>query len=323
MRNKTNNTGKRRKVVGAITGAAAASLKPRRRVTGKHATEGTPIKLSGAEWRTVFGEVKNAVGSKNLPTLAAGVAYYATLAFFPFLAAMVAITALVISTEQVDSLIGAANTYLPADISGVIAAQLQNLVTRRSDNFLAAGVALGVALFGASGASKGLVTASNVAYGVRESRGWLTQQLWGILWTLIGLVFGVLILAILALNQTVLGHLGVLLYGRWLVLLVLTVSGLGIFYRNGPNRPRVRWQWVIWGAAIATIAWLIATSLFFAYVQNFANYTQSYSLFTGIIILMIWMNLSALIVLIGAEINHQLEVIGRKKWGGFLSFDEE
>lgn len=323
MQNK--NRGKRRAIARTIAIAVTASLKTRQHAQGRHTTEGTPIKLSSGDWKIVFFETKNALAGKNLPTLAAGVAYYSTLAFFPFLAAIVAIAALLISSEQLDALISATRAYLPSDISGVVASQLQNLVARRTDNFLAAGIALALALFGASGASRGLVTASNVAYGVRESRGWLAQQLWGIIWTMGGIIFGTIIVALLAVNQTVLSHLGIpdaisvtLLYGRWLVLLLFSVFGLAVFYAFGPNRPRVRWQWVSWGAIIATIAWLVTTALFFAYVQNFTNYTQSYSFFTGIIVLMIWMNLSALIVLLGAEINHQLEMVGHKKWGGFL-----
>lgn len=319
------HTSKQQRVTNTITGAVTASLKTRQHAVGGHIAEGTPIKLSRKEWQTVLTRTRQAIARKNLPTLAAGIAYYSTLAFFPFLAAAVAIAALLISSEQLDGLIAVAKTYLPGDISGVVASQLQNLVARRADNSLTAIVAIAIALFGASGASKSLVTASNVTYDVRESRGWLTQQLWAVLWTAGGIVFGTSIVALLAVNQALLGHLGVpdmlaaaLLYGRWLVLLVFSICGLAVFYTYGPNRPRVRWQWVSWGAIIATLAWLVTTALFFVYVQNFANYTQSYSLFTGIIVLMIWMNLSALIVLIGAEVNHQLEVVGSKKWGNLL-----
>ncbi len=97
-----------------------------------------------------------------------------------------------------------------------------------------------------------------------------------------GIVFGFLFAALLAVNYTLLEYFGVssllipwVLYGRWVLMLLFTVLGLSIFYKYGPNRPHVRWQWVSWGAVIATVVWLIATSLFFVYVQNFASYTQS------------------------------------------------
>ena len=321
--------GKQVAITSALIGIAAASVKARQHVQAEHSAEASPLKLSKSDWKAVFTGTKDAIGTKNLPTLAAGVAYYATLAFFPFLAAIVAIAALVISTDQLNSLVHAVETYLPADIGGVIITQLQNLVSRRADNALAAGIALAIALFGASGASKGIIIASNVAYGVKESRGWLAQQAWGIAWTILGMICGSIAVGLLAVNATVLGHLGMpgwlidtLLYGRWLVLLLLSVFGLAVLYRHGPNRAHVPWRWVWVGAGIATLMWLAATSLFFVYLQNFANYTQSYSLFAGIIALMVWMNLSALIALVGAEINHQLEIAGSKKWGGFLPHDD-
>jgi membrane protein len=313
---------KRLAIIGLMAGFLAAGLKTRQPYIGSDVphVSGGPAKLSLSEWKHALIETKNALGSKNLSVLAAGIAYYSTLAIFPLLAAGVAIAALLITPEQLQSLVDTAEAYLPGDISGVIAAQLETLVARRTDNLLAAGVAIVIALFSASGASKNLVIASNVAYGVKESRGWLMQQILGIMWTISGILFGFIVALLLAVNQAALEHFGVppsigmfILYGRWLVILLCTILGLAIFYRYGPNRPSTRWEWVSWGAVIATIVWLAATALFFAYVQNFGNYAQSYSLFAGIIVLMVWLNLSALIVLLGAEVNHRLETAGREK----------
>lgn len=318
--------GKKVAVASMLVGILATSLKRRHRPGSAQGAPHGPAELSRSEWKEVFIATKNALGGKNLSTLAAGIAYYSTLSLFPMLAAAVAVAALLITPDQLNGLIDAAQRYLPEDISGVVASQLQNLVGRRTGNILAAIIAIAVALFGASGASKNLVIASNIVFDVRESRGWLAQQIWGIIWTVAGIAFGFFVVAFLAVNASFLGHFGVsgalaqgLLYGRWVALLVFTIFGLSIFYKYGPNRPHVHLRWVVWGAAIATIVWLVATLAFFVYVQNFANYTKSYSLFAGIIALMIWMNLSALIVLLGAEINHQLEVISHRKRGGFLS----
>jgi len=322
---KLKNNEKKLAIVGLVASLVIGGLKGRQVYTitdNIPIAPGNPYRLSRDEWKNVLVETMKALGSKNLPSLAAGVAYYSTLALFPMLAAAVAIAALLITPDQIDAIILTARAYLPADISSVLGSQFQNLVSNRSDNVLAAVIAIAIALFGASGASKNLVIASNVAFGVKETRGWLAQQAWGVIWTVVGIMFGFLSVALLTLNNSFLLYLGVssflipwVLYGRWFLMLLLTILGLSIFYKYGPNRPRVRWQWVSWGAVIATIAWLIATLLFFLYVQYFANYTQSYSLFAGIIVLMIWMNLSALIVLLGAEINHRLESAGHKKWG--------
>lgn len=313
------DSSKKLAIVGLVAGLFAAGLKTRQQVEAS-TIHGGPTKLSWREWKHALNEAKNALASKNLPTLAAGVAYYSTLAFFPFFAAAVALSALLITPHQFKELLTAVEVYLPEDVSDIIASQLHILVSHRSDNVLAATIAIIVALVSASGASKSLVIASNVAYGVKESRGWLAQQLWGIVWTLAGIAFGFIFVALLAINHTILSHFGIpdtaaraLLYGRWIVIVLFTIIGLAMFYRYGPDRSKVRWQWVSWGAMIATIVWLAGTILFFVYVQKFANYAQSYSLFAGIIILMIWLNLSALIILLGAEINHRLEVAGRER----------
>jgi membrane protein len=320
---KHKNEGKKLAIISLGIGLLVAGLKRRQiqeSLSNNLSAPGTPAVLSLSDWKKVLVQTIRSLGTKNTSALAAGVSYYTTLALFPMLAAAVAIAALAITPAQLNELLNTTSAYLPEDISGVINAQLQNLVSRRSDNFIAAIIAIAVALFGASGAIKSLIVASNVAYDVKESRGWLAQQFWGVLWTIAGILFGFVLVCLLAINQSLLEYFGVsaplisvLLYGRWIVILVAVVLGLSVFYKYGPDRQHARWQWVSWGAAIATIVWLIATSAFFVYVQNFANYTQSYSLFAGIIVLMIWLNLSALIILIGAEINHQLETIGQSK----------
>lgn len=307
---------------GVVMSLIAAGIQGRKLIEDKESMpekSANPFRLTWNELKTVLIGTLQALGSKNLPTLAAGVAYFSTLALFPMLAAGVAIAALLISPAQLDYLITTVKTYLPDDISGLIGTQLQTLVSRRAENVMAAIIAIAVALFSASGASKNLVIASNVAYGVRESRGWIAQQAWGLVWTVGGLVFGLVLVSLLAVNSTFFSFIGLpsflisaILYGRWIVIVLFAVLGLSLFYKFGPNRPHVRWQWLNWGALAATAVWMIATSGFFVYVQYFANYGRSYSVFAGIIMLMVWMNISALIVMLGAELNRQLELAAKR-----------
>jgi membrane protein len=94
---------------------------------------------------------------------------------------------------------------------------------------------------------------------------------------------------------------------RWLLLIGIIMLALAALYRYGPNRQNPKWQWVSWGAIAATMLWLLATIAFFVYARYFAHFSDSYSLFAGIIVMMTWFNLSALTFLIGAEVNHNLE----------------
>lgn len=312
------NNGKIIAGIGLLAGVAFASIKGIRHHEYEvaHGMAANPFRLSRSELKTVFSETIKTVGAKNLPTLSAGVAYFSILALFPMMAASVAIAALLISQSQLEHLISVLNAYLPPDIAELISSQLYSLVSRRSENILTAIIAIAVALFSASGASKNLVIASNVAYSVRESRGWLVQQAWGVLWIVTAVGFGFLLTVLLAANNAFFSFLGLPAYlieavnfGRWAVILFVMIFGLSVFYRYGPNRRHVRWQWVNWGALFATLVWVVATALFFGYAQNFANYNQSYSIFASIVVLMIWMNLSALIIMLGAVFNHQLELI--------------
>lgn len=103
------------------------------------------------------------------------------------------------------------------------------------------------------------------------------------------------------------GFIGLFSVMRWVILAIVMSLGLSVVYRYAPDRPNVKWQWVSWGAIMATLLWLVATALFFVYVQYFASFNESYSLFAGIVVLMMWLNFSGLIVLVGAQINYQLE----------------
>lgn len=275
----------------------------------------SPADFSLKTWRKALLEAKNAATNKSLPVLGAGVAYYATLAFFPLMAAAVAIAAFLISDDQLQAVVSALGQYMPADVASLVSSQLQTLSEDRSGNIVIATISILISLFSVSSAVKHLVSATNIAYGVTEHRGFVKQRLLSFVMTVSALVFGVLVLPLLIVNSSFLQSIGlseivadILLVARWPLLIGLVVVVLAAFYRYGPNRKNPTWQWVSWGAVIATSIWLVITVLFFIYAQNFANFSETYSLFAGIIVLMIWLNVSALAVLLGAEINHRLEL---------------
>jgi membrane protein len=103
------------------------------------------------------------------------------------------------------------------------------------------------------------------------------------------------------------------LIARWFIIAALMTVGLAAFFRYAPNRSNPHWQWVTWGSLIATVVWLLATTIFFVYARYFANYTESYSVFAGILVLMIWLNLTSFALLLGATINYKLENQTRAK----------
>lgn len=274
----------------------------------------TPTDLSWNSWKMALLKTKDAVGNKQLSMLASGIAYGGTLAFFPLVIACVAIASIVISDQQINDVVASISAFLPSDIAGLLTAQLTNAMNNESTNAIIAVAAIGLAIFGVSGAMNSLVNALNVAYQTEESRGLVKVRLISLGLTAM-LVLGLLVmLPLIGLGGDLLGSIGlpewlVLTFSiaRWFLLAIVMSVGLAVIYRYAPDRQKTRWQWVSWGAIIATLLWLVATAVLFIYIQNFANFSQSYSLFAGIIVLMMWLNYTGLIVLVGAEVNHQLE----------------
>lgn len=274
----------------------------------------TPTQLSPKDWKQALLETKNALGNKNLPIYAAGVTYFSTLAFFPLVAAAVAIAGFVIDADQIQDVAASLNAYLPKDIASLVTTQLQNVSDKNPANILVAVFAILLSVFSVAGAVQNMMNAINVAYGVKESRNFIKLKLISFVLTLGMILLGLIVIPVILVSHEFLLSLGIpdvlastYQYVRWIILALIVTVALAVFYRYAPDRKNPKWQWVSWGAVMATILWLLGTVAFFIYAQYFAGFSDSYSLFAGIIVLMTWLNISAFIVILGAEVNHRLE----------------
>lgn len=302
----------------AITGAALVSMlgiMGARRQSHTKEIASTPIDLSLASWKKSIIETGKAIGNKNIGILSAGIAYFGILAFFPLVAAMVAIAGTVLPPDSIREAATEVRDVVPGDIYSLVVTQLENASGQTTSNIVIAVVGISIAIFSVSSATTNMMNALNVMYGIKEGRHFVRQRLLGILFT-IGLIITMLVVVPLILTGAdVLRWLGfpppvtgTFAVVRWFLLAALTMVGLAVLYHFGPSRPeRAKWQWVTWGAIIATLIWIAGSALFFIYLQYFANFSNSYSLFAGLIALMIWLNLSSFVVLLGAEVNHRLE----------------
>ena len=273
-----------------------------------------PGQFSLRDWRIAIVETMNAIGAKNVGILSAGIAYFTTLAFFPLMAAAVAIAAFVINDSQLQDIVHNLEVYLPADIASLISAQLKSALGNSSANMIVAVIAILLSLFSVSGATQNVITATNIIYERKESRNFIKLRIRSLILTAGLLVTGFIVIALLLIDEGLLHHLGipeiivvVVPYIRWVILAALVTIGMAVFYRYGPDRKNPKWQWVSSGAVIATLVWLLGTTLFFIYARFFASFSDTYSLFAGIIVLMTWLNLTAFTILLGAVINHRLE----------------
>lgn len=254
---------------------------------------------------------KDAIFNGKPAQLAAGVAYYGTLSFFPLVAALVAIASLTLTKAQVATIVNGLATYVPKDIASLLSTQLQYASAHQQANLIVMIIALGFSIFGVSGAMDSIIKSITTIHHVKESRTFIKQKLVSIILT-VGFIVGMaLVLPLLFIGENILMAWGmpetfiaVFSVVRWLILIAVAMIGLGVVYHFAlPNRRT--WRWLSWGSVVATVLWLAITAVLFNYLQSFANFSNSYSLFAGIIALMIWINFSALAVLVGAYVDRE------------------
>lgn len=280
----------------------------------------TPRKFAIKDWKVALLATKNAMKNKRIPILSAGVAYFATLAVFPAIAAAVGILSFALDASQVHTLFNSIETYLPSDIANLISSQLDGALKNPKSGVFLIVVGILIALFSISGAVSNIISAANAIYETTETRKFVKLRLTSVAFIGVAFVIALLAAGLLILNDSFLESIGIpgvvamgILILRWVVLAAIVAVALSMFYRYAPSRKNPQWQWVTWGSCIATVIWLLGTTAFFIYARYFAHFTDSYSVFAGIIVLMTWLNLSAIAILTGAQINDSLERQTRAK----------
>jgi membrane protein len=275
----------------------------------------TPSQIPKAGWRDILLRVKNKASADQLSIISAGVAFYTLMSIFPALVAAVSIYGLVADPAGIERQLQQVQGVLPADAYSLLESQLQEIVTA-SGGALGLGLVVGVlvALWSASAAVKTLMTALNVAYDEEERRGFVKFTAVALLLTLGAILFGIVALSVVVALPAIIGFLGLGRFGelavtilRWPLLAFLVIVALAVVYRFGPSRENPQWQWVSWGAVAATVAWLVASMLFSFYVSNFADYNETYGSLGAVVILMLWLLIGAYVVLLGAELNSEME----------------
>ena len=273
-------------------------------------------------WRRIAIDTWNDAGEDNLSLVAAGVAFYAFLAFVPLLTALVLSYGLFAEPVTVARDILRLAEILPASAAAIAADQLEAM-SQGSDakTGLALLVSLAIALYGASKAADAIMTALNIVYEVKECRAFLGRLL-----AALGMTAGALFLLLLALaTVSALGFLEGLLPGLGgvtavaLRLLFVAAAGaamillLALVYRFVPCRRNAAWRWITPGSVLATLVWLVLTAGFGLYVANFGNYNATYGSLGAVIAFLTWLYLTAYVILLGAELNAILEIDGAKR----------
>ena len=275
----------------------------------------TPQQIPGPGWRDIFLRVKEQIGKDNISIVSAGIAFYSFLALFPALIATIMIYGLLVDPASVEQQLQALTGILPSQAQELIGKQLSTIAVQSSDALGWGGfVSIVLALWSANKGMKALFTGINIAYDEEDQRGFIKMNLLTLLFTLgailVAIVCAFLIVAfpvvIDQLDLPVLMAAAVRL-SRWLILLLLILVSVSLLYRYAADRARPKFRWVSWGAVIATFLWLIGSWAFSAYVANFGNYNATYGSIAAVIIVLLWLMLTNFFILLGAEINSEME----------------
>lgn len=273
-----------------------------------------PHELTKAEWKTALIETWRALFDKKLLTLSGGVAFYASLAMLPALAGGLALLGIFFGAEESSHTISTITTYLPEEFARFLEEELISLATSRSTNVTAALIALILGLWTASAAVDNLIQALNAVYDQIEDRNLIRFKLISFCLVLVLVAAFLLVLPLLLINARTLETGGIspelaMLFPilRWVLILIIISSALALVYRYAPNRGKMHWSWISWGAVSAAILWLLGTLLFFFYVQFIADFSQAYGVLAGMFVLMAWIEMSCHIVVLGAYVNYRLQ----------------
>jgi membrane protein len=274
-----------------------------------------PREISPAGWRDILLRVWQNLGRDNTSLIAAGIGQHALLAVFPALAVIVSVYGMFASPDDVGKQIGPFLSVLPGDAAKLIQDQLQAIASPKN-RALGFGAVFGtvLALWNARQGVVALMTATNIAYNQREGRGFFKQIAISLAFTFCAIVAFLLMLLLgvavpLVLQAVPLGPsatIAVLIF-RWVLLWSFAVLGFSAVYRYAPDREAAKWRWVTPGSAIAATLWLLGSLAFAAYAQDFGSYGKTYGALGGVIVLLMWFYLMGFTIVLGAEINAEME----------------
>lgn len=309
MANGRRNTGDATGIGASSSRNADGSVDARGRLAA------TPSAIPYPGLKDVFWRVVAEIAEDRVTLIAAGVTYYLLLALFPALAALVSIYGFVADPGAIGAQVTLLADIVPTGSLDIILDQLKTLATQKAST-LSIGFVFGlaIALWSAHNGMRALFDAMNIAYGETEKRGFFKLTGLGFLFTLGSLGVAVVVVSAIGILPAVLSFLWLdrwveLLarFARWPLMLVLVCFAAMMLYRYGPSRERAQLRWLSWGAAFTSIAWLGASLGFSYYIENFANYNATYGTLGALIGFMVWTWMSVIILIVGAEINAELE----------------
>jgi membrane protein len=282
---------------------------------GRGRQASSPSEIPWKGWLDIFWRTVQQASEDRILAIAGGVVFYGLLALFPAITALVSFYGLFATPNGFGEHLSFLQGIMPAEAYSVVQDQVSRVIAKGQAGltfgFL---LGLGFALWSANAGVKAIMDALNIVYEETEKRGFIRLNLVSLAFTVAGIFATLAAIAAVVVVPLLLSWLGlgsmagtILRIARWPALIVGMLFGLSILYRYGPSRRAAQWKWISLGAVVATVAWCVGSVALSYYFANFANYNATYGSLGAAIGTMTWMWMSAIVILIGAEINSEIE----------------
>ena len=280
---------------------------------GHNAEKPTQIPKKG--WKDIALRVKDRLTKDHVSIVSAGIAFYFFLAIFPAISAALSIFGLLMEPAEVEQQIEQLANFLPEQAHQMISNVLKKQ-SEKSGSSLGWSLVLSIlfSLWSANKGSKAVFEGVNITYNVKVKRDFFKLTAVTLLFTIVGIIIGFIAIAMVVAYPALIDKIGlpsaletIIQFLRWPILALIVMFALAAVYKVAPNRKSPKFKWTSWGAIIATALWLAGSLLSSLYVNNFGIFHETYGSFAAVIILMLWFFLTGFVILLGAEINSEME----------------
>ena len=275
----------------------------------------SPFAIPWAGWKDIFWRTYQRIDDDRLLATAGGVVFFGLLSIFPAVTALVSSYGLFADPATISANLQTLATMLPEGSFQIVEDQVGRVVSK-GNTTLGATFLLGLllAIWSANAGVKSIFDALNVAYEEREKRSFIRLNSVSLAFTVGGIAALLLMVGAVVAFPLALNHLGmapesklIVALARWPLLFLILLVALAILYRFAPSRDAPRWQWLSLGAVTAALLWIAGSALLSWYLSEFANYNATYGSLGAAIGLMMWMWMSAIVIMFGAELNSEIE----------------
>ncbi|WP_419318198.1 YihY/virulence factor BrkB family protein [Caulobacter sp. ErkDOM-E] len=274
----------------------------------------SPIAIPWRGWRDILWRTWREITVDRLHAVAGGVTFYTLLALFPAIGAFVSLYGLFADVAAVQGQLSEMSGVFPASVIQIVGEQMLRLASQEQAKLgVAFGVSLLLSIWSANASMQALFDGLNIAYDEDEKRNLLARTALTYVFTVCALVYAAVAAFILIATPIVLARVGLsaldAIWGpiRWLLVWMMTAAAFALLFRFAPCRARARWRWVVIGAVLAAGGWLVGSLGFSVYVNRVAHFDATYGPLGAVIAFMVWVWFSIMAVLVGAELNAEIE----------------